>query len=62
MKHQSQFIYWVAVATTAFYGLVSIFCFFPYKEFKMVDYAGNSGLQEFMASNPTNKMSDAPEY
>lgn len=47
-----QYTFSIAVVTSAFYLFVSIYCFFPYREFKTIEYSSNPGFQEFMGSQP----------
>lgn len=51
VSHASQFTFSVACITTAFYLFVGIFAFFPYKEFKTIEFTNNPGYAEFMRTS-----------
>lgn len=63
VKTMDQYTFSIACVTSAFYLFVSIFSFFPYREFKTIEYSANPGFREFMGSHGDNEgRSDPNSY
>lgn len=50
-SNMGKFIYADSVFSFIYYAFCAIFCFYPYREFKAIDYGNNPALRNYFESN-----------